>query len=59
MIAAAVSDLPAPLSPTTPSTSPRSIVKLMPSIARSVPRRVGNSTVRLRTSSSGISAASD
>src|SRR4029077_4910696 len=37
---------PAPLSPTTPRISPSSIVKEIPSSARSTPRRVGNSTVR-------------
>src|SRR5207244_11959878 len=36
-----VVDLPQPDSPTRPSTSPRSIVKLTPSTARSEERRVG------------------
>ena len=40
-MAAPVSDLPAPLSPTTPSTSPGSMAKETPSSARSMPRRVG------------------
>src|SRR5439155_2689269 len=42
--AAPVSDLPAPDSPTTPSTSPGAIVSDTPSAATSVPWRVGNST---------------
>ena len=58
MIAAPVSDLPAPLSPTTPSTSPGSIASDTPSSARSTPRRVGNSTTRSTTSSNAISATS-
>lgn len=49
MMAAPVSDLPAPDSPTTPSTSPRAISNETSSIATSVPRRVGNSTRRWRT----------
>src|SRR5437763_835107 len=53
MIAAPVSDLPAPDSPTTPSTSPSAIEKLTSLTATSVPRRVGNSTHNARTSSSG------
>ena len=53
MIAAPVSDLPAPDSPTTPSTSPAAMSKDTSSSARSVPWRVGNSTRRWRTSSSG------
>ena len=53
MIAAPVSDLPAPDSPTTPSTSPGAIVKLTSCTATSVPRRVGNSTRRFSTASSG------
>src|SRR5215831_11603321 len=44
-----VTDLPAPDSPTTPSTSPLAMSKETPSIARSVPRREANSTWRLRT----------
>ena len=52
-MAAPVSDLPAPLSPTTPSTSPGPISKETSSSARSTPRRVGNSTVRSRTSAAG------
>ena len=59
MIAAPVSDLPAPDSPTTPSTSPPSIDSDTPSRARSVPRRVGNSTVRSTILRSDISAALD
>ncbi len=53
MIAAPVSDLPAPDSPTTPNTSPGAIESEMSSTATSVPRRVGNSMRRLRTSSNG------
>ena len=53
MIEAPVSDLPAPDSPTTPSTSPGAMSNEMSSRATSVPRRVGNSTRRRRTSSSG------
>ena len=41
MIAAPVSDLPAPDSPTTPRTSPGAIVNETSSTATSVPRRVG------------------
>src|SRR5215204_2472198 len=37
-------DLPQPLSPTTPSTSPRRIVKLTPSTARTVPSSRGKDT---------------
>ena len=57
MMAAPVSDFPAPLSPTTPSTSPAAISKDTWSSARRVPRRVGNSTVRLRTASRAITGA--
>ena len=39
-MAAPVRDLPAPDSPTTPSTSPGSMDKEIPSTATSVPRRV-------------------
>ena len=46
MTAAPVSDLPAPDSPTTPSTSPGAISNEMSCTARSVPWRVGNSTRR-------------
>src|SRR5258708_542223 len=53
MMALPVSDLPAPDSPTTPSTSPGAISKETSSTASKVPRRVGNSTRRPRTSSSG------
>src|SRR5512141_3011485 len=53
MTAEPVIDLPAPDSPTTPSTSPGWIASEMSSTATSVPRRVGNSTRRLRTSRSG------
>src|SRR6478752_8194914 len=53
MIAEPVTDLPAPDSPTTPSTSPRAISKEILSSARKVPRRVTNSTVRSRTERTG------
>ncbi len=59
MIAAAVIDLPAPDSPTTPSTSPGSIEKLTSSTATSVPRRVGSAMLRCETSSSAVIAAAD
>ena len=48
-----VSDLPAPDSPTTPSTSPGAMSNDTSSTASSVPRRVGNSTRRVLTSRSG------
>src|SRR3954471_1872730 len=48
-----VTDLPAPDSPTTPSTSPRAISNETPSMARSTLWRVTNSTLRLRTESTG------
>ena len=53
MTALPVSDLPAPDSPTMPSTSPRAMENDTPSTATSVPRRVGNSTRRSSTSRSG------
>src|SRR6266576_6748654 len=53
MIAKPVTDFPAPDSPTTPSTSPLAISKEIPSMARSVARRVTNSTCRLRTERTG------
>ena len=46
MMARPVSDLPAPDSPTTPSTSPRATENDTSSTATSVPRRVRNSTLR-------------
>src|SRR5579885_2622806 len=49
MIESAVTLLPQPLSPTTPSTSPRSMCRLMPSTARAGPRLVRNSTRRSST----------
>ena len=51
--AAPVSDLPAPDSPTTPSTSPGAMSNETPSTAVSVPRRVGNPTLRSRTERTG------
>ena len=59
MIAAPVSDLPAPDSPTTPSTSPGAMVNETSWTATSVPRRVGNSTRRPSTASSGSAARRD
>ena len=53
MMALPVSDLPAPDSPTTPRTSPGAMSKETSSTASSVPRRVGNSTLRFFTSRSG------
>src|SRR5262245_59308639 len=53
MMALPVSDLPAPDSPTTPKTSPGAMSNDTSSTASSVPRRVGNSTRRFLTSSSG------
>src|SRR5882672_2824305 len=50
MIAVPVSDFPAPDSPTTPSTSPGAMEKLMPSTATSVPWRVRNSIRKSFTS---------
>ena len=52
-MAAPVSDLPAPDSPTTPRTSPGAIENEMSDTATSVPWRVGNSTRRRSTQSSG------
>src|SRR5688572_17961188 len=40
----AVIDLPQPLSPTTPRTSPRRMVRLTPSTARTVPSSSGKDT---------------
>src|SRR5437588_7109955 len=53
MMALPVSDLPAPDSPTTPKTSPGAMSNDTSSTASKVPRRVGNSTRRFLTSSSG------
>src|SRR5438067_12380434 len=53
MMASPVTDLPAPDSPTTPSTSPLAMSNETPSMARSTPRRVANSTRRLRTDNTG------
>src|SRR5258708_29729638 len=53
MMALPVSDLPAPDSPTTPSTSPGAMSNDTSSTASKVPRRVGNSTRRFLTSRSG------
>ena len=50
----AVTDLPEPLSPTTPTVSPRWTSKLTWSSARTTPPRVRNSTERSCTASSGI-----
>ena len=51
--AAPVSDLPAPDSPTTPSTSPAAMSKETPSTATSLPRRPRKATSRLRTDRTG------
>src|SRR5260370_8394546 len=51
MMAARVSDLPAPDSPTIPSTSPAPIAKEMPSTAVTVPRRVAKPMRRSSTPS--------
>ncbi len=48
--------LPEPDSPTTPSTSPSSRVRLTPSTARKVPPADGNSTERFWMSRSGMGA---
>src|SRR3712207_6230783 len=48
-----VTDLPAPDSPTTPSTSPLAMSKETPSMAFRTPRRVTNSTRRSRTERTG------
>ena len=48
-----VSDLPAPNSPTTPSTSPAAMSNETPSTATSLPRRPRNATSRLRTERTG------
>src|SRR5215470_5880332 len=53
MMAAPVSDLPAPDSPTTPSTSPGAMSNDTPSTAMSVRRRVGKATRRSRTERTG------
>src|SRR6478752_10144429 len=53
MIARPVTDLPAPDSPTTPSTSPLAMSKETPSMARRVLWRETNSTCRLRTERTG------
>ncbi len=52
-IAVPVTDLPAPDSPTMPSTSPGRMSNDTSSMATSRARRVGNSTRRLRTLSTG------
>ncbi len=51
--AAPVSDLPAPDSPTTPSTSPAAMSNDTPSTATSLPRRPRKATSRLRTDRTG------
>src|SRR5947209_8613447 len=52
MIAAPVSDFPAPDSPTTPSTSPSAMEKETPSTAVTVPRRAAKAMRRFSTSRS-------
>ena len=56
-MAAPVIDLPAPDLPTTPRISPGAMEKDTSFSATSVPRRVGNSTRRLRTSRRGPGAS--
>src|ERR1700675_1650517 len=53
MMDSAVTLFPHPLSPTSPHTSPRSIVKLTPSTARSTPWLVGKWVSRPSTERSG------
>jgi hypothetical protein len=48
MIDSAVTDLPQPDSPTTPSVVPRGTANETPSTARTVPRSVRNSVTRSR-----------
>src|SRR5438874_576783 len=50
----AVTDLPQPDSPTRPSVSPASRLKVTPSTARTTPSRVKNCVLRSWTSSSGM-----
>src|SRR3954453_10916059 len=57
--ASPVTDLPAPDSPTTPSTSPLPMSNEIPSMARRLLRRVTNSTLRLRTERTGSVMRSD
>src|SRR3954466_9109956 len=59
MTARPVTDLPAPDSPTTPSTSPLAMSKEIPSMARRLLWRVTNSTLRLRTERTGSLMRSD
>src|SRR5579885_179528 len=54
MMAAPVSDLPAPDSPTTPSTSPGAMAKETPSTAVTSPRRVAKAMRRFSTCNSGL-----
>src|SRR6218665_2598704 len=54
MMAAPVSDLPAPDSPTTPRISPGAMEKLMSSSARKLPRRPGHLTTKFLTSRSDM-----
>src|SRR5262245_38745371 len=54
MTAYEVTDLPEPDSPTMPTVSPLASEILSRSTARTVPRRVENSTVRSRTSRRGM-----
>src|ERR1700712_1827685 len=54
-----VTDLPAPDSPTTPSTSPLAMSKEIPSMAHRLLRRLTNSTLRLRTERTGWVMRSD
>ena len=59
MMENAVTDLPEPLSPTTPTVSPRRISNATRSRALTMPSRVRNSTERPSTDKSGAAAAPD
>ena len=53
-----VTDLPEPLSPTTPSSSPGAIEKLTPLTAWTAPSRVANTVRRSETSRTGAGPSS-
>src|SRR6185295_18147473 len=52
-------DLPQPLSPTTPRTSPRRMVRLTPSAARTVPSSSGKDTRKSLISNSTLLSKGD
>src|SRR5688500_9855138 len=54
----AVTDLPQPLSPTTPRTSPRRTVRLTPSTARTMPSSSGKETCKSLISKSTLLSTS-